>query len=472
MKRSGESMSRVDTAWLRMDSASNLMAILGVWTLRPGVRYEDLCRRVEDRLLQYDRFRQRVEEDATGARWVDHDVDIHQQVVREKLPRHKRADAQAALQRRIGELAMVPLDRARPLWQMHLVEDHDGGSALIVRIHHCIADGVALILVTMALVDGGTPPQQRRRSADATDDDGLAALVGPLAGLAAKALAAAGGNAAKSLALLQDPGKGAQLAWQVANDALALLLMPDDSPTRLKGKPGTQKRVAWCPPLPLDEVKEVGRALGCSINDVLLACVAGAIGQYLRAQGDEVEGVEIRAMVPVNLRPAEQAWKLGNHFGLAPLALPVGIANPVERVFEVRRRMAALKGSTQPLLAFAVLAVAGLLVKPAQDAILGLFQRKATAVMTNVPGPRDRLKFLGATLQDCMFWVPQSGDIGLGVSILSYAGGVQFGVISDTLLCPRPEEIIERFAPEFERLALITMMLPWPDAPAASSRPS
>lgn len=471
-KRSGESMSRVDTAWLRMDSASNLMAILGVWTLEPGISYEALCRRVEEQLLKYDRFRQRVEEDATGARWVDHDVDVHEQVVREKLPRHRRGEAPDALRRRIGELAMEPLDRGRPLWRMHLVEDYEGGSALIVRIHHCIADGIALILVTMSLVDGGAPPRQRlRRPRPEGAEDWLAqTFVAPVAGLAVKALEAAGSNAAKSMQLLLQPHKGtqaslelAQTAWQVVNDALSLLMMPDDSPTRLKGKPGNAKCVAWCPPLPLDEVKVVGQALGCSINDVLLACVAGAIGQYLRAQGDDVDGVEIRAMVPVNLRPPEQAWKLGNHFGLAPLVLPVGVANPVERVYEVRRRMNALKGSTQPLLAFAVLAVAGLLVKPAQDALLELFSRKATAVMTNVPGPRERLRFLGATLQECMFWVPQSGDIGLGVSILSYAGGVQFGVIADQQLCAEPQRIIDGFAPEFERLALLALMLPWPE---------
>ena len=136
-------------------------------------------------------------------------------------------------------------------------------------------------------------------------------------------------------------------------------------------------------------------------------------------------------MVPVNLRPLDQAYKLGNQFGLAPIVLPIGLDNPVERVYEVRRRMGDLKGSMQPLLAFGMLAVAGLLVKPAQDAMLGLFSRKTTAVMTNVPGPRDKLKFCGATLEQTMFWVPQSGDVGLGVSILSYGGGVQFGVITD-----------------------------------------
>ncbi|MCD6078648.1 MAG: acyltransferase, family protein [Ramlibacter sp.] len=472
MKQASESMSKVDTAWLRMDCDSNLMMILGVWTLRPGIGLAALRGRVTERLLPYDRFRQRVEEEGGGARWVDHDVDIREHVVPEKLPRRKGVEPQAALQKRIGELAMQPLDRGRPLWQMHLVEHYDGGSALIIRIHHCIADGIALIGVTMSLVDGGAPPPKRARkaAAEGSEDWLVDGLVKPLAGVAMKALEAAGDGAAKSLGLLMQPHRGlagsmdlAQGAMQLLGDAASLLMMPDDSPTRLKGKPGRAKCVAWCPPLPLDEVRAIGKALNCSINDVLLSCVAGAIGQYLQVQGDDVRGVEIRAMIPVNLRPPQQAHRLGNHFGLVPLVLPVGVANPIERVYEVRRRMRELKGSTQPLLAFALLAVAGLLVKPAQDAIMGIFGRKTTAVMTNVPGPREKLKFVGSTLEQVMFWVPQSGDIGLGVSILSYGGNVQFGVITDNARCDDPQQIIDHFEPEFARLSLVTLMLPWGD---------
>ena len=208
-------------------------------------------------------------------------------------------------------------------------------------------------------------------------------------------------------------------------------------------------------------MRAVGKALNYSINDELLSCVAGAIGAYLRAKGDKVQGKEIRAMVPVNLRPLDEAYKLGNRFGLAPVVLPIGLENPVERVYEVRRRMRELKGSLQPLLAFGLLAVAGLLIKPAQDALLNLFSRKTTAVMTNVPGPREKLRFLGSTLEQSLFWVPQSGSVGLGVSILSYGGGVQFGVITDTQLCSDPQNIINGFEPEFAKLSLLTLMLPW-----------
>ena len=198
-----------------------------------------------------------------------------------------------------------------------------------------------------------------------------------------------------------------------------------------------------------------------SINDVLLSCVAGAIGEYLRSKGDDPTGLEIRAMVPVNLRPMDKAYQLGNRFGLVPLVLPIGIDNPVERLYAVRARMHDLKGSFQPLMAFGLLSVAGLLIKPVQHALLGLFAKKATAVMTNVPGPQKPLQFCGCTVDQVLFWVPQSGDIGMGVSILTYAGKVQFGLITDARLCPDPQAIVDRLPGAFERLETLTLMLPW-----------
>ncbi|MDR7306064.1 wax ester/triacylglycerol synthase family O-acyltransferase [Rhodoferax saidenbachensis] len=475
----GERMSKVDTAWLRMDSASNLMMILGVWVIHPKLKYEDLAQRIEERLLKYPRFVQCAVEDAAGATWVkDTAFDLRNHLVRETLPKKPKGREQEALQDRLAQLTMEPLSRHRPLWQFHLVEDYKGGSALMVRIHHCIADGIALISVTQSLVDGGAPPPVRKpREAHADGMEGAEAwiadaLLKPLTNMTVKALGAAGEGAARSMGLLMEPQKGmeqgmhssvdaAKMAYQVVTDLASLALMPDDSPTRLKGTPGSSKRVAWCPPIPLEEVKAVGKALNCSINDVLLSCVAGALGEYLKEHGDAVAGKEIRAMVPVNLRPMENAYKLGNQFGLAPLVLPVGMDNPVERVYEVRSRMRGLKGSMQPLLAFGLLAVAGLLIKPAQDALLNLFSKKTTAVMTNVPGPREKLKICGSTIEETLFWVPQSGSVGLGVSILSYGGGVQFGVVSDSTLCPDPQKIIDQFEPEFAKLSMLTLMLPW-----------
>lgn len=475
----GERMSKVDTAWLRMDSPSNLMMIVGVWVIKPGLRYQDLRQRIQDRMLKYPRFVQCAVEDPAGATWVkDPAFDMAHHLVVEKLPKKPPGREQEALQDRLAQLTMTPLDKAHPLWQFHLVEHYKGGSALMVRIHHCIADGIALLAVTQSLVDGGSPPPQapqcaaHREGLEGAEDWIADALLKPLTHLTVKALDVAGEGAVRSMGWLMEPQKGverglhgsadlAKLAYHAASDLAALALMADDSPTRLKGIPGHSKRVAWCPPIPLPEVKAVGKALNCSINDVLLSCVTGAIGGYLRGHGDRTQGKEIRVMVPVNLRSVEEAYKLGNQFGLAPVVLPIGIENPIERVYEVRHRMGELKGSMQPLMAYGLLAVAGGLIKPAQDAMLSLFSKKTTAVMTNVPGPPAKLKICGSTLEESLFWVPQSGTVGLGVSVLSYGGGVQFGVVSDAGLCPDPQNIIDRFGPEFNKLTTLTLMLPW-----------
>lgn len=477
MPSAPERLSRVDTAWLRMDTPANLMMIVGVWRLHPGIRREALVARVEERLLAYPRFRQKVVEDALGAAWVeDPDFDLGHHLRRETLPATP-GGPRRALQDRVAALATEPLDPHRPRWQLHLVEDcplEDGrpGSALIARIHHCIADGIALIAVMLSMTDEGAPPPARRprrgRRPGNPGEAFMETLLRPMTDLTVKAIGLGGEGLARSLELLAQPTQPllsslemARAGGQVLADAAALALMPDDAPTRLKGSPGPRKGVAWCDPLPLDAVKAVGKALGASVNDVLLSCAAGALGDYLRAQGDDPRGQEIRAMVPVNLRPLDRAHELGNRFGLVPLLLPIGVANPVARLEAVRARMRALKGSTQPLLAFGVLALAGLLIKPAQQALLGLFARKATAVMTNVPGPARPLTVLGTTLEQVMFWVPQSGDIGLGVSILSYGGGVQFGLIADAGLCPEPQALVDGFGQAFEALTLATLMMPW-----------
>jgi WS/DGAT/MGAT family acyltransferase len=479
MTHRSERMSRVDTAWLHMDSSVNLMMIVGVWLLRPALHAAALRERLESRLLTYARFRQKVVQDGLLTHWVeDDDFDIDRHVVCERLARKRGQSERAALQGRVSALAATPLDPAHPLWQIHLIEHHQGGSALIVRIHHCIADGIALNAVLLSIADGGI--DLRRRVHEHDDNDWLAAaVVRPLTDVAVKAISMYGDGVVKTMAFLAHPRRSvddslklARTGYRVLHDAAALALLPDDSPTLLKGALSGTKVVAWCEPLPLADVKAVGKALHCSVNDVLLACAAGSIGGYLRERGEDPAGKEIRAMVPVNLRPLDQAWQLGNRFGLAPVLLPIGMDNALECVYAVRGRMRELKSSYQPLLAYALLAVSGLLVKPLQDALSELFLKKTTAVMTNVPGPTQPIELCGSALRQSIFWVPSSGDVGVGVSIVSYAGGVQFGVITDRRRCADPQRIIERFAPEFEKLLLLTLMLPWADEVSRPSVPS
>ena len=146
----------------------------------------------------------------------------------------------------------------------------------------------------------------------------------------------------------------------------------------------------------------------------------------------------IRALVPVNLRPMEKAYKLGNQFGLVFLDLPIGIENPVERLYAVRGNMNALKGSYQPIAGDRPARGDGRRAAHAAGSAAQVLARNATAVMTNVPGPQQPLYLAGARIDRLMFWVPQSGNLGMGVSILSYDGEVQFGLVTDRGLCPDP----------------------------------
>jgi diacylglycerol O-acyltransferase len=464
-----DKISAVDTAWLRMDRPGNLMMICGVLSFSERVAPRALRRAIEERFLRFRRFRQRPVQTPAGAYWEEpDDFDVEHHLVHVALP---GAAGKKELQTLVSRLARTPLNPAWPLWQFHLVEHYNGGSAIVIRIHHCYADGIALVQVLLSMTDvaPGGPPVLDLPPAKAKEraprEDSLGDLVQPIADAMGAALKVGATLIERGVDLWQHPAKAIALAEQggaLGAEIAKLALMSQDSPTRFKGTPGVAKRVAWADPLPLDEVKAVGHALGASVNDVLLSCVAGALREYLASKGDDPSGVMIRALVPVNLRSVEKAYKLGNQFGLVFLELPIGIENPVERLYAVRANMRALKGSYQPVLALGLLAAMGAGPKLLQDQLLVALARNATAVMTNVPGPQQPLYFAGARIAQFMFWVPQSGDIGMGVSILSYDGAVQFGLITDRGLCPDPEHVIARFGPEFEKLLLTTLLSPWP----------
>jgi WS/DGAT/MGAT family acyltransferase len=268
----------------------------------------------------------------------------------------------------------------------------------------------------------------------------------------------------KGMDFYRDPGLVTVVAkegGEIARELAVALSLPDDPPTILRGRLGVSKRVAWAEPLDLEEVKAIGRAFDCTVNDVLMASVAGALRSYMIDRGEQVDGLTIRATVPVNLRPLEHAKKLGNHFGLVFLELPVGEDNPVRRLERVAECMRDLKCSRQAIVSYGLLAALGMAPASLQRSFLELFSRKATAVATNVPGPHMPLYMAGCTVREMMFWVPQTGTIGLGISILSYNGKVHFGLIADAKLVPDPDDIIRRFRPEFEKLLYVALMGNW-----------
>ena len=460
-RRTREAMSRVDTAWLRMERGTNPMMITGVLMFAEPMSLKALKQVVKQRFLEYARFRQKPVDTPAGAYWEDDAhfaLDWHVQLAALPGKGNKRS-----LERFVSQLASSPLDASRPLWQFHLVESYEGGSALIARIHHCYADGMALVQVLLSLTDTAPTPVKGSDLDKAwLKDEG--APVARRVGAAQRAVNLGGKMLGQGMAIYRDPSLGAVLAkegGELARELLQALALPDDPPSLFRGELGTTKRVAWAEPLDLEDVKAVGRATGFTVNDVLMAAAAGALRSYLLERGADVDGMVLRATVPVNLRPLEHARKLGNHFGLVFLDLPVGEANPMRRLEYVGECMHQLKASRQAIVAFGLLAALGIAPPAVQSLALELFSRKATAVATNVPGPQQPLYLAGCRLREMMFWVPQTGSIGVGISILSYNGRVHFGLISDARLVPDPDAVIRRFGPEFDKLLYLALMGDW-----------
>jgi WS/DGAT/MGAT family acyltransferase len=193
---------------------------------------------------------------------------------------------------------------------------------------------------------------------------------------------------------------------------------------------------------------------------VLLATAAGALGSHLRRGGANIDGVVIRALVPVNLRAAEEQPKLGNEFGLVFASLPIGERNPLARLYGVHHDMERLKHSSQAIVALWLLTAMGLLPGVIEDRAIELFTSKASVVISNVPGPRQPLYLAGARIDQQFFWVPQAGSIAVGISLLTYDGRVHFGFAADRKLIPAPREVARCFAEEFEKLLLCAVTAP------------
>lgn len=468
-------MSKVDTAWLRMEQPTNLMMITGVVGLEPGASYERVVAMVESRFLAFRRFRQKAVTTSSGACWeLDEDFDIRGHVRRAALP--GQAD-QDELEDYVSDLASTALDPSRPLWQFHFVENYATGPVLVMRIHHCYADGIALVQVFLSLTDSSpdvlpdavTPERwQQRRAAESTV---FQRLIEPARDGVDSAVHFSCRLFDEAARIVRDPDKASQyvaLAGELLAELSHALTLPSDPLTRFKGRLGVRKKVAWAEPIPLAEVKALGKVLGCTVNDILISAVCGALRGYLVDKDGTAACQEFRATVPVNLRPLEHARELGNHFGLVFLSLPVDVSNPLERVYRVNERMNELKASRQAQVAFGLLAALGMGPHAMQKPALDLLSQKATAVLTNVPGPQRPLFLAGSRVRDMMFWVPQSGTIGMGISILSYDGRVYFGVVTDQRLVPDPALIIERFGSELEKLLCLTLMLPLDGQPSAA----
>jgi WS/DGAT/MGAT family acyltransferase len=450
-------MPSADAAWLRMDRPENLMVITSVlWFDRP-LDFERLRALLHERLVQvFPRYTQRVVDGRRlgGPQWEDDesfDLGLHVHHVALPAP-----GGRAELQAHVADLMAAPLDRTKPLWHAHAIDGYEGGSALVFRIHHCLADGVSLARVLLSLTDEeGAPPPEIDGSLDPHRSRG-STLAGPLRPAFKAGRAVAGTLAHEGIETLLHPRHARELASGagsvVRTLAKEVATLPDaKGPLRGPLSPG--ERVAWCEPVPLADVKAIAHAHGATVNDVLVSAVAGGLRRWLGVHG----GIdrEIHAMVPFNLRPLDAPLprELGNRFGLVLLALPLLQDDPVARLHEVARRMGEIKRSPEGPISYGFLAAIGRTPAAVESRLIDLFSAKATLVLTNVPGPRRPVWMAGAQMRGVLVWAPCAGAVSMSVSIFSYDGAVTVGFMTDAGLVPDPSELVAEVETELAALA-------------------
>ena len=327
-----------------------------------------------------------------------------------------------------------PLDRNRPLWETWLIDGYGEGSVVFSRLHHAMADGMALAQVMLTLTDP-SPDGHDPSPPVAAPGSGLGLLVSSATGLLRSALSlpTVPVTAFKSLAVTRK---------------LLLDVLPR---TLLSHEPGVDKLLAWSQPHALAEVKAVGSSAGSTVNDVLISALSGALARYLRSFDESVD--HLTTMVPVNIRPPDQPLprELGNKFALVMLHLPTAEMTPLERLAEVHRRMARIKDSPEVFITSAMAEGIGHL-NAVERPLVDFFAGKAIGVTTNVRGPGQPRYLAGVEVTGVLGWVPGSGGQTLGVCIFSYADTVRIGFKVDAATVPDPERLIAFFEAELDSL--------------------
>ena len=433
--------SGIDTAWLQLERETNRMVVHGLLFCDGPVEIAALRTRVRERWVDvYPGFRQRPTW-PTGnvglARWTDAPPDLDDHITTMTLP---EPGDDAALAARIGELMSRPLPTDRPWWRMELVSGYrsDTGAAdgaIHVAIHHGLADGVALNHLFHALAD---PVSDSRTPA------AYAAAPRPSAGV--HDLRIMGRRFTERASSLWDTVRRAGTAEgadelaatgrAVRSSAALLANPPQESPSALQGRPGVAKAARWSAEVDLDAIKAAGTQYGGTVNDVVCAAIAGALRDFLAGPGpggDTADVPRLRAVMPSNLRPLDQpiSAELGNEFGLVLPPLPTDEPDPARRVERMHRSMATIKRTSQSLASFSGIAATGVGTPSHSQGLIARYARAASLIISNVPGPLEEFTMDGVRVRGVMFWVPCSGNLGLGVSVLSYAGRMRLGVNAD-----------------------------------------
>jgi WS/DGAT/MGAT family acyltransferase len=449
----------VDTIWLNMDRANNLMVIESLIMLEAPIDRQRLLAVLQRRVIdRYPVFSQRPVAGRVpflAPHWED-DADF-------ALSRHvHRASLSSpgddlALQDYVNAHLSTPLARDRPLWEIHLIDGYGDGAAVYTRLHHALADGIALTRVLLSLTDEQPDDDLGAQPAAVRARRGVLGESGHLA----RATGAALLDASRVITSTHI-GDAVTLIRQTSGITAKLLLTRNPA-SALSGTPGVTKRAVWAPPIPLADVVGAAHRTGTTVNDVLVAALAGALRSYLRDQGDEP--VDIPTMVPVNVRALDAPLprELGNRFALVLVTLPSGVATPFGRLAETKRRMDAIKHSPEASLTFGLISGIGRTGPDLERLVVDFFANKASGVTTNVPGPRTPRYLAGTRITGLLGWAPESGDQSLGTAIFTYDEWVFVGFKVDTDVIDDPESLLAAFVDEVRTLCHLA-----PEVPAAT----
>ncbi len=430
-------LTPMDASFLHQEGPASHMHIGAVLLFEgPPPAFEDYLRHVRGRLHLVPRYRQKLATPPlqTGRPlWIDDpDFKLEYHVRHTALPQPGTEEQLFLLSARISSQS---LDRSRPLWESWLVEglEHDR-FALIFKTHHALVDGVSGVDLATVLLDleraprpaeGDLEPWRAHREPTPADLvlAGARGFVGTGVHLVERALEAAAdpiGTAAKVAEAAEGIG---ELVWAILNPA------PE---TPLNVEIGPHRRYAVVRH-ELDDYREVKNALGGTVNDVVLTVVAGALGRWLDSRGVRTQGLQLRALVPVSVRGDKQRHTLGNQLTAMRGPLPVYITDPVARLRYISRAMNGLKESKQAVAASTIARVNNLAPPTilAQASRLQFSTRLFNLLVTNIPGPQFPLYVLGRQLQDLFPVAFLPAHHALAVAIMSYNGGIDYGLLAD-----------------------------------------
>src|SRR3954452_4196285 len=412
----------------------------------PAPSYEEFREHIESRLHLVPRFRQKLRFVPFGQGrpvWIDDphfNLDYH--VRHTALP---SPGSEEQLRILAGRVFSQRLDRTKPVWEMWLVDGVEGGRfAIIAKTHHCLVDGVSGVDITTVLFDLDREPAQ-----SASPSPWLPQPEPSSGQLLGEALLERATNPAEMARSARDaiaaPSRAAEAIIRELGAAGCFLRTGFAAPrSPINGAIGPHRRFGWIR-TDLDELKRVKNLAGGTVNDVVVAAVAGGLGRFLRGRGQSTDGLELRAMVPMSVRTAEEHGALGNRVSAMMAPLSVGRRNPIDRLQAVSATMRHLKESGQAVGASRLTDVTNFTPPTiaAQAARLQSYQRFFNTVVTNVPGPQFPLYLLGRELLDIFPMVPLAANQAVCFGIMSYNGGVNFGLVGDYDSMPDLDGLLE-----------------------------